>query len=79
MLRLLILLECDECKEMLSSTPNVGSNGLGPDWSEEIYAMECEAEQTGWSVYRSQHVCDVCVFTAMSKQQLECTDGDIPF
>lgn len=59
-LRLLILLECDQCKEMLTASPNTSSQ-LGTDWTEEIYALECDAEQTGWSVYRSQHVCNSCV------------------
>lgn len=67
MLRLLILLECDQCKEMLSSTPNSNSH-LGIDWLEEIHELEYSAEQTGWSVYRSQHVCDACLMSAMAKQ-----------
>lgn len=77
MLRLLILLECDECQEMITSTPN-SSDRLGTDWPEEIYTVEYEAEQNGWSVYRSQHVCGVCVMTAMANQH-QCADGDIPF
>ena len=68
MLRLLILLECDHCKEMLSSAPN-SSSGLGIDWTEEIYALEYEAEQNGWSVfYRSRHTCDACVIASMAEQ-----------
>lgn len=67
MLRLLILLECDQCKEMLSATPNSSSH-LGIDWREEIYKLECTAEQSGWSVHRPQHVCDACVMTAMAEQ-----------
>jgi hypothetical protein len=65
MLRLLILLECDQCNEMLTSTPN-SSSQLGIDWTEEIYSLECDAEQSGWSVYRPQHVCDACVMNAMA-------------
>jgi hypothetical protein len=67
MLRLLILLECDQCKEMLSATPN-SSSQLGIDWDEEIYDLECAAEQSCWSVYQSQHVCDACVMSAMAEQ-----------
>jgi hypothetical protein len=77
MLRLLILLECDQCDEMITSTPN-SSDRLGTDWKEEIYSLEYEAEQNGWSVYRSQHVCGVCVMAAMAEQH-QCADGDIPF
>ena len=40
MLRLLILLECDQCKEMLTSSPD-SSSRLGIDWREEIYDLEC--------------------------------------
>ncbi len=67
MLRLLILLECDLCKEMLSVTPN-SSSPLGTNWTEEIQELECAAEQSGWSLHRSQHVCDACVMTAMAEQ-----------
>lgn len=77
MLRLLILLECDQCKEMLTATPNT-SSGLGTDWTEEIYTLEYEAEQGGWSVYRHQHVCDACVISAMAGQH-QCPNTDIPF
>ena len=77
MLRLLILLECDQCQEMITSTPN-SSDRLGTDWPEEIYTLEYDAEQNGWSVYHSQHVCGVCVMTAMDNQH-QCADGDIPF
>lgn len=69
MLRLLILIECDQCKEMLSSTPNSNSQ-LGIDWTAEIYELEYAAEQSGWSVYRSQHVCDACVMNAMAEQHI---------
>jgi hypothetical protein len=78
MLRLLILLECDQCKEMLTSTPNC-SDRLGTDWQEDIYTLEYEAEQTGWSVYRSQHVCDSCVMIAMAEQQQSTAAGEILF
>ena len=72
MLRLLILLECDQCNEMLTSTPN-SSNHPRIDWTETIDTVECEAEENGWSVYRSQHVCDACVVSNMAKQN-QCTD-----
>ena len=77
MLRLLILLECDQCEEMITSTPN-SSDRLGTDWPEEIYTLECDAEQNGWSVYHSQHVCDACLMSNMAMQQ-QCPDSDIPF
>lgn len=72
MLRLLILLECDQCNEMLTSTPN-SSIHLGTDWTKEIHTMEYEAEENGWSVYHSQHACDACVLNNMAKQN-RCTD-----
>jgi hypothetical protein len=79
MLRLLILLECDQCQEMITSTPN-SSDRLGTDWPEEIYTLEYEAEQNGWSVYRSQHVCGPCVMSAMAEQhQGHDCDLDTPF
>lgn len=77
MLRLLILLECDQCDEILTSTPNA-SNGLGTNWTEEIYRAEYEAEENGWSVYHSQHVCDACVMRNMARQH-QCNDDEIPF
>ena len=77
MLMLLILLECDECNETISSTPNT-SDRLGTDWPEEIYTMEYVAEQSGWSVYHSQHVCNICVMQAMAELH-PCPEGEIPF
>jgi hypothetical protein len=68
MLRLLIMIECDQCSEVLTSTPNTSSQ-LGIDWTEEIYALECAAEEHCWSIYRNQHVCHACVHSAMSAQR----------
>ena len=68
MLRLLILLECDQCKEMLSSMPNTCH--LGIDWLEEIHELEHLAERSGWTIYRSRHVCDACVMNAMAEQHI---------
>jgi hypothetical protein len=67
MLRLLILLECDLCKEMMPSIPTQWKD-RGIQWDVEIQDLEDEAEQIGWSVYRSQHVCDTCVTNAMASQ-----------
>ena len=77
MLRVLILLECDLCDEMLTATPNT-SDRLGTNWAEEIYRTEYEAEENGWSVYHSQHVCDACVMRNMARQH-QSADSDIPF
>ena len=68
MLRVLILLECDQCDEMLTCTPNSGSQS-GIDLPATMHTLEHEAEKTGWSVYRSQHVCRVCMMPAMSEQR----------
>ena len=65
MLRLLILLECDSCKEMTTTVPRRSRDG-GIAWDVEIQNLEYEAEQIGWSIYRSKHVCDACVIEAMS-------------
>lgn len=67
MLRLLILLECDVCKEMMPSIPTQ-SRDRGIAWDVEIQDLEYEAEQIGWSIYRSRHVCDSCVMDAMASQ-----------
>jgi hypothetical protein len=77
MLRLLLLLECDQCTEMLTSTPNT-SDHPGTNWAEEIYRAEYQAEENGWSVYHSQHVCDACLMSNMAKQY-QSPDSDIPF
>ncbi|MBX9671712.1 MAG: hypothetical protein K2X93_29255 [Candidatus Obscuribacterales bacterium] len=68
MLRLLILLECDQCKVMLSSATN-SSNHLALNLTEEICALECSAAQSGWNIYRSQHICDACIINAMAEQR----------
>jgi hypothetical protein len=34
----------------------------------EIQDLEYEAEQSGWNIHRSQHVCDACVMDAMASQ-----------
>lgn len=67
MLRLLILLECDLCKEMTTTLPRRSRDG-GIAWDVEIQDLQYEAEQIGWSIYRSQHVCDTCVMDAMASQ-----------
>ncbi len=67
MLRLLVLLECDQCKVMLSSTTNSSSHPA-TNWTEEIYALECSATQSGWNIYHSQHICDACIINAMAEQ-----------
>ncbi len=77
MLRLLIMLECDLCEEMITSIPN-SSDRLGTDWPEEIYNLESQAEQNGWNIYHSQHVCNVCIMSAMAEQH-QSADCDIPF
>lgn len=60
MLRLLILLECDQCKSMLTSTPQA-TGQLSTDWTEEIYRLECAADENCWSIYRDQHICPFCL------------------
>ena len=77
MLRLLIMLECDQCKEMLTSAPN-SSDSYRTDWSEDIYTLEYDAEQNGWSVWHSQHVCAACVMEAMAKQH-QAPVCELPF
>ena len=77
MLRLLIMIECDQCKEMLTSAPS-SSDSYRTDWSEDIYTLESDAEQNGWSVWHSQHVCGVCVMDAMAKQH-QASACDISF
>lgn len=66
MLRLLILLECDECQETWTAVPAVNRQHTHA-WDEEIQNLEYEAEQTGWSIYHSKHICDGCVLEAMAK------------
>lgn len=77
MLRPLILLACDHCTEMLAFAPTF-NNHLGTDWTQQIHALECEAEENGWRVYHSQYMCDACVVSNMA-QQNRCTDRDMHF
>lgn len=68
MLRLLILLECDQCQETMSAAHR-SSQPLGFAWDEGILNLEYRAELNGWSIYRSQHICDGCVIEAMAAEQ----------
>ena len=68
MLRLLILLECDQCQETWTAVPSSVNHGLGIQWDTEVENLQYQAEQNGWSIYRSQHVCDGCVIEAMAEQ-----------
>ena len=45
MLRLLILLECDECRETWTAVP-AADRAHAHAWDEEIQNLEYEAEQT---------------------------------
>lgn len=67
MLRLLILLECDLCSETWTTIPP-SNHPLGIAWDEEIQNLQYRAEQNGWSINRSQQVCDACVLEAMFAQ-----------
>lgn len=69
MLKLLILLECDNCDETWPAVISARTK-LGIQWEEEIQTLECEAEQNGWSNYRGKHACDGCVMEAMARQNL---------
>lgn len=69
MLRLLVLLECDNCEEVWSVVPRAHQQ-LGIAWSEEVENLKQQAEQNGWSIQRSQHICDGCVIDAMAEQQI---------
>jgi hypothetical protein len=75
MLRLLILIECDLCKEMLTSVPDPSSQ-LEVSWTEEIYRAEYEAEQCGWNIHRSKHICYDCI-TVISHSFLPKSGHDL--
>ena len=68
MLRLLILLECDECRETWTAVQEA-DRAHAHAWEEEIQNLEYEAEQTGWSIYRSDHICNVCVMEGKAEQE----------
>lgn len=69
MLRLLLLLECDNCQEVWTAVPRVHQQ-LGIAWNEEVENLQYQAEQNGWSIHRSQQVCDSCVTDAMAERQI---------
>lgn len=67
MRRLLVLLECDQCKNMLTATPFSNSR-VETDLNHEAAELEYMAERNGWSVYRSQHVCPDCIMDNMAER-----------
>ena len=67
MIRLLFLLECDQCEETWPTVVRQRGS-IGIQWDEELQNLEFAAEEAGWSGYRGQHACDSCVMEAMSKQ-----------
>lgn len=67
-LRVIFLLECDSCRDVMTSV--LGSNQMNMyELRAEGDNLKYQAEQSGWCLYES-HTCASCVIEAQFENEL---------
>jgi hypothetical protein len=68
MLKVLILLECDNCTALIATSAD-SSRKDGLAWAAEAENLEYDAQQSGWDIFRSHHTCNGCIAEAQYEQE----------